>query len=108
MNSVLARSQVGESQPTVAALSSVYAAFRAKVEKSISIMVVSDGADDNDKTEIDLHRRLHTVLASSQGRLVSRTAGEARPQVGRAHGLLADCPPETIPRAGEQRPEGVL
>jgi hypothetical protein len=45
MNSVLQRSQVGESQPTVAALNSVYAVFGAKVLKSVSIMDVSGEAD---------------------------------------------------------------
>ncbi len=45
MNGVLERSQVGERQPAVAGLSSVYAVFGAKVRKSISIMGVSGEAD---------------------------------------------------------------
>jgi hypothetical protein len=50
--------QVGESLSTGADLSSVYAAVEAKVEKSVSIMGMSDGADTNAKTETDSHRIL--------------------------------------------------
>ncbi len=43
MNGVDKQSQAGESLSTGVGLSIVYAAFKAKVEKSISIMDVSDG-----------------------------------------------------------------
>jgi hypothetical protein len=72
MNSVDLQSQAGESPSTGVGLSSVYAGFEAKVEKSVSIMDVSGEADTNGKTETDsgciLHRRMALRL-SRQARL---------------------------------------
>ncbi len=81
MNGVDKQSQAGESLSTGVGLSIVYAAFKAKVEKSISIMDVSDGGltinadaiqNSSSRQYFNYHRRTRRVPMLSVWRGVSR------------------------------------